>query len=203
MIAESRSMNSRDWAGSRDGPSTSPSSGPDLAHPREGGATRILYCHCAYANIVPAEVKRMVLDRLAGSGAEFDAVPDLCEMAARGDERLKAVACGQSLRIAACYPRAVRWLFAAGGAPLPERGVKVLNMRMQSADEVIDGLFEPEPSPAGQPLASGDGAEAAAHERPVMPSSPAATPAFAERRRGDTGEAESLNQSETPRGSGS
>jgi hypothetical protein len=107
---------------------------------------RILYCHCAYAKVVPPEVKGAVLDRLADSGVEFDAVPDLCEMAARGDDRLSALACSQPLRIAACYPRAVRWLFAAGGAALPEAGVRVFNMRTQSADEVIEGLLAPEPS---------------------------------------------------------
>jgi hypothetical protein len=114
-------------------------------------SARILYCHCAYANVVPVEVKRAVLDRLADSGAEFDAVPDLCEMAARGDDRLKVIACSQPLRIAACYPRAVRWLFAAGSAPLPDEGVRVFNMRTQSADEVVAGLLAQEPNSIGGP----------------------------------------------------
>jgi len=42
--------------------------------------TRILYCHCAYAQVVPKEVKEAVLKKLCESGVAFDAVADLCEM---------------------------------------------------------------------------------------------------------------------------
>ena len=49
---------------------------------------RILYCHCAFARVVPAEVRNDVLARLAASAVEFEAVPDLCEMSARRDPRL-------------------------------------------------------------------------------------------------------------------
>ncbi len=104
-------------------------------------APRILYCHCAYAKVVPPDVKSAVLDRLAASGVDFEAVPDLCEMAARRDERLTELACGGPLRIAACYPRAVRWLFASGGAPLPEADVRIFNMRSQTAAEVSHGML--------------------------------------------------------------
>jgi hypothetical protein len=101
---------------------------------------RILYCHCAYAKVVPPETKTAVLDGLSGAGIEFDAVPDLCEMAARGDARLRELAAETPLTIAACYPRAVRWLFASGGASLPESGVRVLNMRVDAPDVILDGL---------------------------------------------------------------
>src|SRR5688572_32343512 len=102
---------------------------------------RILYCHCAHARVLPPDVKAGVLERLAGAGVEFEAVPDLCEMAARGDARLKECASDPSLKIAACYPRAVKWLFAAAGASLPDPSAQVLNMRTQTADEVVDGLL--------------------------------------------------------------
>jgi hypothetical protein len=103
-------------------------------------AARILYCHCAYAKVVPPEVKAAVLNGLAEANAEFDAVPDLCEMAARGDERLRELAAAGPLQIAACYPRAVKWLFAAAGARLADDAVRIWNMRVESADTVIDGL---------------------------------------------------------------
>jgi len=103
---------------------------------------RILYCHCAFARVVPPEVKAAVLARLAEADVEFDAVPDLCEMAARGDERLRELAAGAPLAIAACYPRAVKWLFASAGAPLPDEGVRVWNMRVESAGTVADGLLD-------------------------------------------------------------
>jgi hypothetical protein len=105
--------------------------------------TRLLYCHCTYAQIVPREVKEAVLRRLCESGVAFDAVADLCEMSARQDPALARLSQGGALKIAACYPRAVKWLFAAAGAPLPLEGTEVLNMRVQSADEVVAALFAP------------------------------------------------------------
>ena len=103
-------------------------------------ATRILYCHCAFAKVVAPEVKTAVLNGLAEANVEFDAVPDLCEMAAHSDDRLREVASAGPLRIAACYPRAVRWLFASAGAPLPEQHVRIWNMRVEPAFTVVAGL---------------------------------------------------------------
>jgi hypothetical protein len=102
--------------------------------------TRILYCHCAYAKVVPPEVKEEVLKRLCESGAAFDAVADLCDMSARKDPALKKLVEGGDVKIVACYPRAVKWLFHAAEAPLPKEGVEVLNMREQSADDILSGL---------------------------------------------------------------
>lgn len=108
---------------------------------------RILFCNCTYAQVVPKEVKEAVLKKLCESGVAFDAVADLCEMSARQDPALKRLAEGGSVKIAACYPRAVKWLFAAAKAPLPLAGAEVLNMRVQSADEVGAALFSPELKP--------------------------------------------------------
>ena len=101
---------------------------------------RILYCHCAFARVVPTEVRNAVLGRLASSNVEFDAVPDLCEMSARRDPRLAELAAAGSLRVAACFPRAVRGLFEAAGAPLSP-SVDILNMRTETADSVADQLL--------------------------------------------------------------
>lgn len=103
---------------------------------------RILYCHCAYARVVPEEVKKEVLQKLAESGIPFEAVPDLCEMSARRDPSLQHLAACGKLKIAACYPRAVRWLFAAAGSPLPENGVEILNMRVAEAGQVLESLLD-------------------------------------------------------------
>ncbi|HWE97179.1 MAG TPA: hypothetical protein VG269_24680, partial [Tepidisphaeraceae bacterium] len=43
--------------------------------------------------------------------------------------------------IAACYPRAVRGLFIAADAPLPEQGIEILNMRTETADQVVSALL--------------------------------------------------------------
>jgi hypothetical protein len=100
---------------------------------------RILYCHCAFARVVPADVKSSVLHRLAASEVEFEAVPDLCEMSARQDPRLAELASGP-VRVAACYPRAVRGLFEAAGSPLAE-SAQILNMRADPADKVVQALL--------------------------------------------------------------
>ncbi len=108
---------------------------------------RILYCHCAYAQVVPKEVKEAVLKNLCDSGAAFEAVADLCEMSARQDPALKQLADGGAVKVAACYPRAVKWLFAAAKAPLPLDQVEVLNMRVQNAADVTAALFHSELRP--------------------------------------------------------
>jgi hypothetical protein len=109
--------------------------------------SRILYCHCAYAKVVPSDVKVAVLNGLSDANVEFDAVPDLCEMAAHGDQRLRELAGRGPLKIAACYPRAVKWLFAAAGAQLADPAVRIWNMRVEPADAVLSGLLDP----AGDP----------------------------------------------------
>lgn len=94
--------------------------------------------------MIPDKVKDEVLLRLSESGVAFEAVADLCEMSARQDPELKRIA-QEGVKIAACYPRAVKWLFSAGQAPLPEKGVDVLNMRVATAESVVDSLLAPVP----------------------------------------------------------
>ncbi|MCB1100183.1 MAG: hypothetical protein KDN22_31755 [Verrucomicrobiae bacterium] len=115
---------------------------------------RILYCRCAYANTVPQGVKDDVLQRLSESGLPFEAVSDLCEMSASRDPRLKQIAEGGRVKIAACYPRAVKWLFHAAGQPLPEEGVDVVNMRELSAEDVAAQLLDrnTESTPSSHPV---------------------------------------------------
>ena len=117
---------------------------------------RLLYCRCAYAQVVPPQVKAEVLEGLAASGQGFEAVPDLCEMSARRDPRLQEIAASGGAVLVACYPRAVRWLFNAAGAPLPDTGVRILNMRVHEAPGILasiaDGtdLGDPADGPEGE-----------------------------------------------------
>jgi hypothetical protein len=94
------------------------------------------------------------LNGLSEAGIEFDAVPDLCEMAARGDVRLRELATASPLAIAACYPRAVRWLFAAAGADLADKNVQVWNMRVEPAEAIVNGVLD-----AAADTAAGDRSE--------------------------------------------
>jgi len=108
--------------------------------------SKILYCRCAYAQVVPNDVKNEVLEKLCESGVPFECVSDLCEMSARKDPQLEHLLDGdQPVKIAACYQRAVKWLFHSAGVPFPEdegSSVEVLNMREQTADEIVNTLLE-------------------------------------------------------------
>ena len=110
-------------------------------------APRILFCNCTYAQVVPKEVKEAVLRKLCESGVAFDAVADLCELSARRDASLQRLADGGPVKIAACFPRAVKWLFAAAQSPLPLDAAEVLNMRTQSTEEIVAALFSTELKP--------------------------------------------------------
>lgn len=111
----------------------------------------ILFCHCAYADVLPEQARRLVPAGLCASEAEVRSVPDLCELAARGDALLKQLAGAPSLKIVACFPRAVKWLFAAAGAPLDDDRVEMFNMRTQTPEEILDALAPDRPPAGGQP----------------------------------------------------
>ena len=112
----------------------------------------ILYCQCANAGIIREDVKRAVLNGLKAAGAAFEQTGDLCGLAAARDPLLKRIASGRDIRIAACHERAVRWLFAAGGAPLANEAVKFINMTGGSAEEILRALLaDVPPRPPGRP----------------------------------------------------
>ena len=108
----------------------------------DGVMSRVLYCHCAFARVIPPPTKSAVLAYLSATDLPFDAVPDLCEMSARRDERLQGVAGSTPVVIVACYERAVRGLFHSAGAALPADGVTVLNMRTDAPDVVTRRIDE-------------------------------------------------------------
>ena len=113
-------------------------------------APNLVYCRCTYARVVPRQVKDDVLEALSASGVDFDAVPDLCEMSARRDPRLAEIAGGRAVTIAACYPRAVRWLFSSAGSPLDKDRVTILNMREETAEAVTSAMLTPNRAGAGE-----------------------------------------------------
>ena len=102
--------------------------------------TKTIYCHCAYYQFIPDTVKEKVLRALTASGIDFEPVTDLCGLCADRDPKLQTWAKNKSLRIIVCYPRAVKWLFHAAGAPLPAEGVDFLNMRRDSAEKIVASL---------------------------------------------------------------
>lgn len=140
----------------------------------------ILYCNCTYAQIIDPAVKAAVLRQLLDSGQSFEAVADLCEMSARKDPTLKRLACQPGVKIAACYPRAVKWLFASAAAPLDPAATEVVNMREAAAPDVIDRLFAGDlrPNvPAGKPVPATPAGEAQVQPAPAPARATSAEPA--------------------------
>jgi Pyruvate/2-oxoacid:ferredoxin oxidoreductase delta subunit len=106
--------------------------------------TKIVFCQCAWADVIDARAKEAVRTGLIEAGVAFEAVPDLCGLAARRDERLAMWTQAPDLRIVACFPRAVRWLFDWAAAPLPA-SARVLNLRTTAPDDVLADLLEGDP----------------------------------------------------------
>ncbi len=125
----------------------------------------ILVCQCAGRDVVPADVKACVLSALAAGPAAFTAVSDLCGLCAVHDPALLALAANTTtLTVVACHARAVRGLLQAAGVQ-PAGGLRVLDMRAQTAAAILEQLAA---TPAG---ASTPPAAAA---RPDVPPAPAA-----------------------------
>ncbi len=119
----------------------------------------ILYCHCAYADVVPEETRRAVRAALDRADDHVEVVADLCGRAAEGDPLLKRLAEADAgpLHVVACYERAVRHLFDVAGTPLPGAAT-VHNMRTEAAETILArlGLRDDTLSPDGRGRGEGD-----------------------------------------------
>jgi hypothetical protein len=109
----------------------------------------ILYCRCAYAKVLPEDVKDLVLERLIDSNVPFESVSDLCEMSARKDPGLVPLSQQAGLRIVACYPRAVKWLFSAAGAAIQTESGQSESGQSESGQSE-SGQSESGPSKSGE-----------------------------------------------------
>ena len=100
----------------------------------------VLFCNCSQCEVIPEDRKKRILSELTAANVNLIVVPDLCGMAAERDPFLADLAKRQALKIVACFPRSVRWLFHRAGAPLPENGIEFFNMRAESAEAVLSAL---------------------------------------------------------------
>jgi len=85
--------------------------------------------------IDPGTVRR-VAAWLKGLDLELHTVGDLCAMAGRHDPLLTSLSEAGPLAVLACHPRAVKWLFAAAGAPL-RSDARLVNLRTEDAEAVL------------------------------------------------------------------
>ncbi len=102
---------------------------------------KILYCHCAFAQVIPNEVKQAVLDKLLQSNTKFETVPDLCEMSARKDPILQSL-CRRNKHSYSCLLQksCVRTFSFCWLSPSKE-GPQIINMRVLNAEEAINTLL--------------------------------------------------------------
>jgi len=90
--------------------------------------------HATLAGSIPVPLLEQVSDGKLEAGQKvfpFEQAAGANELAAGGD-----------VKIVACYPRAVKWLFNAAGVKLPET-VEVLNMRTEPAEKITNVILGP------------------------------------------------------------
>ena len=71
----------------------------------------------------------------------------MCELSARKDPALARLAAAGPVKIAACFPRAVKWLFASAKAPLSIESTEIVNLRTLTAEQACSALFNAEVMP--------------------------------------------------------
>lgn len=104
----------------------------------------ILICACQHANVFPAGAVKTLTKSLDDAGVAYEIIPDLCQRVGRRDPELKDILAG-SPAIAACHPRAVKWLFEATHISLPANA-KLFDLRSQTITEITSALGLPEPA---------------------------------------------------------
>ncbi|NQV33357.1 MAG: hypothetical protein HQ515_11750 [Phycisphaeraceae bacterium] len=104
---------------------------------------RVIYCDCAYSDRIAFEAKQAVLEGLTRAGVVFEAVPDLCKLAADQALCLKYWTECHALTVIGCFPRTIRWLFHAGGVSLVnDFELTCLNMLTQSPEAILEAVLE-------------------------------------------------------------
>lgn len=136
---------------------------------------RLLLCQCRHARVLPQAGLDAVFQSANAAGLETTIVPDLCELAAGKDPLLKSLSQAPALRIAACHPRAVRWLFAAAAATLDLQTTEIIDLRAASPEAAAAVVAGPQPRPNAAHV--GTGLETPALEADATPS-PAPPPAW-------------------------
>ena len=99
----------------------------------------IIFCQCQNAALVPKHVLHLVREGVKSSSQDVVCVDDLCAMAAEHDERFAEWARQDDLVVLACFPRAVKALFAHAKADLPASAT-LFNLRKQPPEEILAAL---------------------------------------------------------------
>ena len=104
-----------------------------------GETPNILVCRCKHYHKVPEAVWQEIVRRLDAAGVGYGLVDDLCGAAAEDAAAVRRWADRAGLCVAACYPRAVRWLFDRAGAALGD-DARVFNAITEDVEAIVGAL---------------------------------------------------------------
>ena len=110
----------------------------------------VIVCQCKNAGLISQEVLSDTLDVLHKTDRDVCCVDDLCALAAAGDDRLARWADDSELVVLACYPRAVKALFAHAKASLSD-SANVVNLRAGQSPEGVFGNLTGKQNTANRP----------------------------------------------------
>jgi len=89
----------------------------------------VLICRCTGAGVLDADAVQRTVELLAGGEIEVTEIDDLCRLAADSNPLFDRLSDLPALAVAACHPRAVRWLLEAAGARLSEETTCFVDLR--------------------------------------------------------------------------
>lgn len=96
----------------------------------------ILICQCKQAGLIRPDHLKGICDELDSAGIGYVLADDLCGLAGSGHGIFKQCQDASDVIVLACYPRAVRALFHAAGAVLPD-DAQIENLRIAEDIEPI------------------------------------------------------------------
>lgn len=92
-----------------------------------------IFCSCSGRNLIPRDSLSAVRSELIAQGWQVHDVPDLCALASQEPVILREMAATPDLLVAACRPRAVRWLLYLAGVARPAADILFRDMRAATA----------------------------------------------------------------------
>ncbi len=101
----------------------------------------IVFCQCQNTALVPENVLHSVREGLKSSSQDVVCVDDLCAMAAEQNELFAQWTRQDNLVVLACFPRAVKALFAHAKTELPASAT-IFNLRKQPPEKILSELCQ-------------------------------------------------------------
>jgi NAD-dependent dihydropyrimidine dehydrogenase PreA subunit len=105
-----------------------------------------LVCSCSQRGLIPPAAVDTLCAELATQGWQTKVVPDLCEMATQTPTTLRELAQARDFLVAACRPRAARWLLHLAGVARPVSQIQFQDLRPRSPAPA-SATTQPVPSP--------------------------------------------------------